>query len=108
METFYTSGKIVDIVLVFVAVEFAALAVIYTRTGRGIAPRDVASNLLSAVFLLLALRSALNGMSWLWTAAFLAASFPAHLLDLRIRWNNPPGPRRPETETDVAPGRGDR
>ena len=108
MEAFYTSGTIIDLVLFVVAIEFLVLTLVHHRTGSGIAPQDAAINLLSAIFLLLALRSVLMGASWWWMAAFLAASFPAHLLDLRRRWNNPARLHRPDAETGIAPGRSDR
>ena len=40
---------------------------------------------LPGALILLAVRAALTGAGWPWVAAALAASFPAHLLDLRRR-----------------------
>ena len=83
----YSSGRIVDIVLLFILIEFLVLALLHRRTKKkGIAPGPMASNLLSATFLLLALRAAILDYPWMWTAAFLFFSFPAHLVDLGVRW----------------------
>ncbi|MBA3811885.1 MAG: hypothetical protein H0X27_09670 [Caulobacteraceae bacterium] len=46
---------------------------------------DLALALAPGVCLLLALRATLTGAGWPWIAAFLAASFPVHILDLRRR-----------------------
>lgn len=108
LQHLYTSGRIIDFLLGFVALEFIVLSIAYWRTSRGIAPKDLLTNLLAGAFLLLALRSTLDGHSWSWRAAFLGASFPAHLLDLRRRWNNHGRSRRPGDETGIAPGRRDR
>lgn len=43
---------------------------------------DVALRLLPGALLLLALRSALTGADWRWTALLLALSLPVHLADL--------------------------
>jgi hypothetical protein len=90
MDDFFSSGGIVDLILAIVAIEVAALAVYFRRTGRGVAPIELVSNLLSGVCLLLALRAALLGASWVWVALPLIASFLAHLADLRRRWQGDP------------------
>jgi hypothetical protein len=47
--------------------------------------RAAALRLLPGALMLLALRAALLGLCWPWIALALAASFPAHLADLRRR-----------------------
>ncbi len=67
-------------------IEGIALAAYHRRTGRGVAAGDMVGVLLAGAFLLLALRSAMTGASWVWTAVWLAAGFVAHLVDLGRRW----------------------
>lgn len=73
------SGHIVDIVLAVLALEITFLIL---RGGR---PGVVLVAALPGVFILLALRAALTGADPIWIAAWLAASFPAHLADLKLR-----------------------
>jgi hypothetical protein len=75
----FSSGHIVDLILVFMVCEFVVL-----RLRRHASARLVVA-LLPGVCLLLALRAALTGAGWLWVAIFLAASLPAHLFDLLQR-----------------------
>ncbi len=75
----FSSGHIVDLILLFMACEFVVLRL---RRGSSI---DLVVTLLPGVCLLLALRCALTGAGWVWVAVFLAASLPAHLLTLRKR-----------------------
>jgi hypothetical protein len=86
MAELFTSGRIVDLILVLVAIEFVVLAVLWSRSGRGVAPLRIVANLASGACLLLALRAALTQASWQMVAAFLAAAFMAHLADLMQRW----------------------
>jgi len=81
MRELYVSGRIVDLVLGFV-VEVIVLTVRRWLTGRGLGAVDLAAQLLAGVMLLGAVRCALVGADWRWTAAFLTASAPAHLFDL--------------------------
>lgn len=85
MSELFATGRIVDLILGFMAVEGLALAILRRRTGRGPALADVAANLLSGFCLLLALRAALVGAWWGWTALALAAALAAHLADLKRR-----------------------
>lgn len=79
-------GRIVDLILAFVAVQFAGLWLYRRTTGKGPSPADLAPNLLAGAALLLALRAALTQAGWLWISAFLAAALVAHLVDLARRW----------------------
>ncbi|MBI1186167.1 MAG: hypothetical protein GC206_02370 [Alphaproteobacteria bacterium] len=85
MADFIASGRVVDVILIVIAIEALAL-VLYRRTDRtrfGLVA--IALALGPGVFLLLALRAALVGDHWAWVALWLGASFPVHLLDLRRR-----------------------
>lgn len=55
------------------------------RTGAQ-AAADVLLLLLPGVFLMLALRAALEGAAWPWVPAALAGSLVAHIMDMRNRW----------------------
>ena len=86
LEHLITSGRIVDVILVLMAAEFAAVVIYRWRTTRGPSPADAVVILLAGLFLLLALRAALTGAEWFWIALFLFAALIAHLADLRRRW----------------------
>ena len=53
---------------------------------RAIRPIDIVLMLLPGLFLMLAIRAALDGAAWPWVPLSLAASLIAHLADLRGRW----------------------
>jgi hypothetical protein len=86
MAELFASGRIVDLILGLVVLEALALIAWRRRTGRGIAPVDLLTNLLAGLGLLLALRGGLIGAWWGWIALCLAAALLAHLADLRRRW----------------------
>ena len=86
MTELFLSGRMVDLVLGLVALEAIALSIYHHRTGRGIATRDLAGNLLAGTCLLAALRCALVQSGWEWIALWLAASLIAHLYDIGRRW----------------------
>jgi hypothetical protein len=86
MTSLFATGRIVDLILAFTAIEAVLLVAYHRRTGRGVAPAEFLGNLLSGIWLMLALRGALTGAWWGWIALCLAASLVAHLVDLRRRW----------------------
>jgi hypothetical protein len=86
MAELFSSGRIVDLVLGFMAIEALILANYRRRTGRGIRTIDLLASLAAGACMLLALRAALTGQSWIWVAAALSASLIAHLFDLSRRW----------------------
>jgi hypothetical protein len=79
LATFFTSGRAVDLVLAFMAIE----AVILIARKRRLVP--VALTLLPGAAMMLALRTALMGAEWHWVAIWLTVSLPLHLADLRHR-----------------------
>jgi hypothetical protein len=89
LEELFTSGRIVDLILVFVAIETAGLALLarhHAKLGSKFGPVSaLLPNLASGACLLLALRVALGGGWWGWIALCLAGSLVAHLLDLASR-----------------------
>ena len=86
MADWVRSARLVDAILALTVVEWLALSTYHRLTGRGVDPRDFTRNLLSGMFLLLALRVALAGAWWGWVAASLTGALLAHLADLRRRW----------------------
>ncbi len=86
MSGFFASGRAVDLVLALMVVEAALLAWHRRRSGRGVPVAELLAFLLAGACLLLALRAALVGASWVWVAAALAGAGAAHLADLRLRW----------------------
>jgi hypothetical protein len=86
MADFFLSGRLVDFILIVVALEAAILLLLWRYAGRGIAPGDLLPNLCAGAFLLLALRVTLGGSGWTTTCGCLAAAGAAHLIDVSRRW----------------------
>ncbi|WP_376097150.1 hypothetical protein ACE7GA_06190 [Roseomonas sp. CCTCC AB2023176] len=84
METFFSSGRVADLLLAVLAAEAAWIAW-RRRTGRS-APEGVVPFLLAGAAFALALRFALTGGWWGWVGLCLAASGVAHVWDLARRW----------------------
>ena len=83
MEAMWTSGLVLDVALGIVGLELVSLFALRSKTG--LAPADVIGQLAAGVLLMLALRLAVTGADWRLVVALVAASFPAHLYDLRRR-----------------------
>jgi hypothetical protein len=86
MQQLVVSGRIVDLILLLIVLEIAVLGYIRARRGSGIAWRALLPNLIAGAALLLALRAAITGAAWPWTALWLAVAGLAHVADLRTRW----------------------
>jgi len=82
MEQLFASGRIIDLILVLMVLEYIGL---WLYLGRSVAELGLMGYLLSGAFLLLALRVALADGGWMWIGAFLGAAFIVHLVDLRRR-----------------------
>ena len=80
------SRRLIEIVIAFTLLEGGALLAYHRATGKGVAPREFAANLAAGLCLMLALRSALGGSGWGWTALLLLASGLAHGSDVWRRW----------------------
>jgi hypothetical protein len=79
VETYFTSGHAIDVVLVFMAVEAVALIAMKRP------PLTVALTILPGAAMMLALRAALTGAPWQMVGLWLTVSLPLHLADLRHR-----------------------
>lgn len=86
MVAFLSGVHVVDLILIVVAAETAAITLYWRKTGRGIAPAQLLPNLLAGALLLLALRLALSNYAWPWYIACLALAGVANVVDLRQRW----------------------
>ena len=82
MAEWFSSGRIVDAILVLVALEALALLALRWRTGRGPAPVALLCNLASGAALMLAVRAALIAAGWPVVAFWMLVSLVAHLGDL--------------------------
>jgi hypothetical protein len=86
MAELFASGRLVELILVIVAVEAAFVLIFWLSTGRGVSPGGLLPNLCAGAFLLIALRLSLGGARWELCCASLAAAGAAHLVDLNRRW----------------------
>jgi hypothetical protein len=86
MRGLFESGWIAVLVVAVTVAEFAVLALVRARTGRGIGAADAATMLLPGVCLVASLGLALRGADWVWIALALTASLAAHLADVARRW----------------------
>ena len=88
MQALISTGRIVDVALLAMALEACVILAWRVRTGGGIAPLPMLVNFAAGGGLLLALRAALTAENWEWIAIPLAAALAAHLGDLLLRWKN--------------------
>ena len=86
VDTLFAGPLWVDLVIGFTLVEGLALTLYHRVTGRGIAPAQFGANMISGVFLMLALRSALAFAGWRWVALWVLAAGLTHGLDMWRRW----------------------
>jgi hypothetical protein len=80
----FETGRIIDLILLLVLIEFVALAV-FPRLRGAMRLLDVAALLAPGVMLMLALRTVMTGAPNTMTAALLAAAFACHLGDVARR-----------------------
>lgn len=92
LQELIDSGRIVDIMLVVLAIEVVAVQ-LYRRSGRGgIGFLPMILNLGAGGSLMLALRSALTDAGWQWIVVFLLSSLVFHVADQATRWESPTAP----------------
>jgi len=89
MQEYFTSGRAIDVLLIVIALEVTGLSLRWWRRREGISPLDLLGQLLAGTLLLVAVRCALTGADYRWTALLLTAAFPAHLFDLVRRARRP-------------------
>lgn len=88
MNEWTDAVHLVDAVIALTLIEAVALLLYRRITGKGVAAREFAVNLLSGLCLMLALRAALGGASPLGVLPWLAAAGLAHAADLWQRWQH--------------------
>lgn len=88
LEDLISSGRIVDIMIIFVIIEVALLLIYERTTGRGIAPYPLLVNIGAGGSLMLALRAVFSDADWTVIAGCLVASLVFHTLDLLQRWQS--------------------
>ena len=86
LQNLVESGRIVDVMLAFIFVEIVVLSLIRQRRGGGIAALPLIVNIGAGGSLMVALRFALGGGSWLAITACLLAALVFHVADIRLRW----------------------
>ena len=85
MQPLFDNGAVVLIILAFVVIEAAALAVLHRKTGRGIPTIPMLANLAAGGCLMLAIRAALLDHPWTWIGFLMALALAAHLIDFGSR-----------------------
>jgi len=81
----FASGRIVDCIVVILALEWVSVLVAQRELKRSLGSLAILVGLCAGLALLLALRESLLGARWQAVAAWLAAAFIAHIFDLHIR-----------------------
>jgi len=77
---------LIDLVIAFTLIEAGVLLAYRFATGRGVASRDFALNMVSGLCLMLALRALAHDAGVAWVAVCLLASGVAHGADIWLRW----------------------
>lgn len=88
LQWLFQTGHIADIVIVVMLIEAVLLGIYYAKTGAGVEPRQLITNLAAGIALFVAVRLALTDAHWTSIAIALGASFVAHVADLRSRWRS--------------------
>jgi hypothetical protein len=97
MGKLFASGRVVDCILVFMAIECIVLIAVHRSSRAGPSPGEIIVSLSAGAALLLALRAAVIGSAWPMVAIWLGVALIAHLGDLRLRWTRAPALRLDET-----------
>jgi len=82
----FASGRVLDFILIGMALEATGLVLHHRVTGRGVRPARLLPNLLSGICLLLAMRVGAGGAWWGWVSLALLGALACHLVDLRRAW----------------------
>ena len=89
LQEFILSGRVVDVMVIFIALEIVAVALIRRRRGGGIAALPLLVNIGAGASLMLALRFSLVGESWTAITVCLLAALVFHVADIAMRWEAP-------------------
>ena len=86
LKELVTTGRIADLLIVFIAIEFLLLTVLRRRNGSGVPAGALFLNLGAGVFLALALKAGITGADWRLIASCIFGAGVFHALDLSRRW----------------------
>lgn len=92
MAAWIASGRVLDFIVIGMALEGAVLVALWRKSGRGLAPDTLLPNLFSGMCLLAAMRVGLSGAWWGWICLPLLGALTFHALDLRWRWTRRASP----------------
>lgn len=94
LEHLITSGRIIDIMLAFLAIETLWLVWRRQNTGHGPTIAAIVTNAGAGGSLMLALKAMFLSSSWPLLATALLASMFFHISDLVMRWREAPAPSK--------------
>ena len=86
MTAWIASGRVLDFIIVGMALEGAVFVAVWRTGRRGVPPGALLPNLFSGICILLAMRAALAGAWWGWISLPLLGALLFHVMDLRRRW----------------------
>ncbi len=89
MTAWIASGRVLDLILLGMALEAAALVALWRASAAGWR-RGPAAQPASGMCLLLAMRAGLGGAWWGWVSLPLLGALLLHGMDLRRRWRTAP------------------
>ncbi len=92
MSAWIASGRVLDLILLCMALEGASLTLLFRTRRQGVPPGALWPNLLSGMCLLLAMRAGLAEAWWGWVSLPLLAALAFHVADLRRLWSTTPAP----------------
>jgi hypothetical protein len=92
IEELVTSGRIVDLMLIFILFEVLVIQWIRRSRGAGIPLLPLLVNIGAGGSVMLALRAELTGAGWNWVALCLLSALAFHVADLWQRWERPAAP----------------
>lgn len=85
MADWFASGRVIDLVLLLVLLEIAALPWLLKHLGSPLGITQLLPNIVAGMTLMLAIRVSLTGGNWHWVALCMLGALGAHLLDLGLR-----------------------
>ncbi|MEM0954448.1 MAG: hypothetical protein AAGI24_09935 [Pseudomonadota bacterium] len=82
MAELFASGRIIDLILLGIALEIALLPAALRHTGSKLLPRDLLPNIIAGACLMLAVRLSLTDAPWFNIALALLLALLAHIYEL--------------------------
>lgn len=88
LESVILSGRIVDLMLVFIVLEIILFTWLRRHRRGAFSLPALLVNIGAGASLMLALRASLTQSGWQWIAMFLVAALVFHLADVASRWHS--------------------